>query len=85
MLAELPPIGYVCSVSQRGRFRRLHFIGSCWRQPGIHYLQWESLDDEKPDFSKVDARCSECFPDDKAPALPSDNEDGSSSSSSSSS
>ena len=55
------PTAYLCSVSQRGRFRRLHYAGACWRKPGVHFLEWEDLGLD-PDLSKVDARCSDCFP-----------------------
>ena len=55
------PTAYLCSVSQRGRFRRLHYAGACWRRPGIHFLAWEDLGLE-PDLTHIDARCSDCFP-----------------------
>ena len=46
----------------RGRFRRLHYAGACWRLPGVHFLNWEDLGSEEPDLSRIDARCSQCFP-----------------------
>ena len=89
---EVPlPTGYLCSVSQRGRFRRLHHAGFCWRVPGLHFREWEDLGSEEPDLDRcrINARCSDCFP----AALPElreaekkeQEEDGSDSSSSSSS
>ena len=87
------PTGFLCSISQRGRFRRLHFAGFCWRIPGVHFLNWEDLGQDEPDLiaCKIDARCSECFPADKAEAREREKEeaedemddDGSSSTSSS--
>ena len=47
-LVEPPPAAYLCSISQRGRFRRLHFAGSCWRVPGTHFLHWEDLGSGEP-------------------------------------
>ena len=62
-----PPTGFLCSISQRGRFRRLHFAGFCWRVPGVHFMQWEDLGQEEPDLAacKINARCSDCFPADR--------------------
>ena len=56
---DLLPTAYLCSVSQHGRFRRLHYAGACFRLPGIHFLHWEDLGSEEPDLSKIDARCSD--------------------------
>ena len=38
-----PPLGdgYVVSISHKGRFRRLHWSGGCWRIPGVHYHNFE--------------------------------------------
>ncbi len=54
----------LCSVSQRGRFRRLHDAGFCFRVPGLHFLRWEDLGPDVPDFvaARIDARCADCFP-----------------------
>ena len=60
--ARPAPKGYIASISKRGRFRRLHYAGFCWRVPGLHYLEWEDLGDTDPDLSRIDARCSDCFP-----------------------
>ena len=89
---EVPmPVGYLCSVTQHGRFRRLHHAGFCWRLPGVHFREWEDLGCEEPNLDKcrVNARCSDCFPA-AAPELQAaekeeQEEDGSGSSSSSSS
>ena len=62
---EVPlPKGYLCSVSQRGRFRRLRHAGFCWRIPGIHFRLWEDLGSGDPDLVKcrIDARCADCLP-----------------------
>ena len=62
------PTGFLCSVSQRGRFRRLHYAGFCWRTPGVHFHEWEDLGPDEPDFATagINARCSDCFPEAKA-------------------
>ena len=88
------PVGFLCSVSKRGRFRRLHHAGFCHRVPGVHFLRWEDLGSGEPDFvrARIDARCADCFPAEapaqrsvEAEAEQDDDEEGSGSSSSSSS
>lgn len=39
--ANQVPIGYEVSILFRGAFHRLHFAVSCWRIPGVHYLEYE--------------------------------------------
>ena len=62
--AREEPAGYIVAISQRGRFRRLHFAGTCWRIPGLHYHKFEDYGDTVP--TAVHARCSDCFPSDSA-------------------
>ena len=84
-----PPLGdgYVVSISHKGRFRRLHWSGGCWRIPGVHYHNFEWCGAVRPE--NVNGRCKDCFPQD-APADREEEEkeaetsDGSASSSSSS-
>ena len=56
--------GYVVSISARGTFRRLHFAGSCWRVPGLHYLNYEVWGEDVP--TDCHARCRDCFPAEEA-------------------
>ena len=89
--APVPP-GYVVSITKGGRFRRLHYLGGCHRRPGQHFKEWTAYGLELPPLAQVDARCSDCFPGDKAklqkkseaPVEGSDSDSASSSSSSSS-
>ena len=39
---EAPKTGFVVSLTRRGRFRTLHFIGACHRVPGEHYREFIS-------------------------------------------
>ena len=37
-----PPMGpYVVSISRRAQARCLHYIGKCWRKPGVDYVLFE--------------------------------------------
>ena len=62
----LVPPGYVVSITKGGRFRRLHYLGGCHRRPGQHFKEWTAYGLELPPLAQVDARCSDCFPGDKA-------------------
>jgi len=56
----LPDTGYVVSLS-RSDWRRLHRIGGCARHPGVHYLRYELLGDEKPKPEEYDDFCRQCW------------------------
>ena len=57
-----PKVGsFIIVKSDKGRMRRLHFLGACHRRPGEHYFDYAMYDD-LPDASLIDARCRQCFP-----------------------
>ena len=56
------PQGFVISITRGGRMRRAHFLGGCFRIPGIHYKRFESLGQRAPEPHEVTHRCLDCFP-----------------------
>ena len=56
------PSGFVISISMRGRCRRLHFAGGCFRVAGEHYKRFESFGQECPPETHYTHRCKDCFP-----------------------
>ena len=64
-LAKAAPRGFIIAVTQRGRLRRVHYGGGCFRKPGEHYLDWEELGERAPDPHEFNARCLHCFPQDR--------------------
>ena len=59
------PHGFVVVRTDKGRMRRLHFVGSCYRVPDEHYRDYTVWGDQLPDSSEIDARCKQCFKEDK--------------------
>ena len=60
---ELPkPEGFIVALTRGGKFRRLHFAGGCFRQPGVHYRNFVDLGQAQPELGAIDARCKDCFP-----------------------
>ena len=59
---KAPTEGFVVSHAKGSRVRRLHFMGGCWRIPGVHYHRYVSYGQEMPPPSAMNARCRECFP-----------------------
>jgi len=55
-----PTSGFVVSLS-RSDWRRLHRIGGCARLPGVHYLRFELLGDDKPGPEAYDDYCRQCW------------------------
>ena len=55
--AKAAPRGFIIAVTQRGRLRRVHYGGGCFRKPGEHYLEWEELGDRAPEAHEFNARC----------------------------
>ena len=55
-----PNEGYVVSISPAG-FRRLHYLGACYRVPGLHYLQFEILGPDLPDVAAYHDFCHQCW------------------------
>ena len=64
--AKPRPMGFVVSKTRRGRFRRLHFVGGCWRVPGEHYQEFDDFGQTCPAPGEFHARCADCFPVGKA-------------------
>ena len=64
LLTAVPPppptSGFVIVRTDKGRMRRLHFIGACHRRPGEHYSDF-SVYDQLPPADMVDAKCKQCF------------------------
>ena len=58
---EPPPFGFVVSITRRGLHRKLHFWGSCYRLPGVHYTDFYVHGELMPSELDVDSRCGTCF------------------------
>ena len=55
------PQGFVVPIPRRGRHRKLHHIGSCFRRPGVDYINFEVYGDKVPDEAEIDSQCKDCF------------------------
>ena len=55
-----PPAGFVVSKTS-SKLRRLHFVGSCSRVPGIHYHCFETWGQTCPPNAEYDLKCINCF------------------------
>eukprot|EP00435_Cladocopium_sp_Y103_P022295 s1532_g5.t1 len=53
---------YVVSVVGKSKTRTLHRVGDCFRQPGVHYRDFECFGDEVPGPSHYHRSCKSCFP-----------------------
>ena len=53
--------GYAVSISGCQRIRRLHFMGACFRVPGLDYLDFEILGDSIPNSDLYDVYCGQCW------------------------
>ena len=62
------PTGFVISVTQGGRARRLQYAGFCFRVPGEHYRKFEGCGDVEPELHRFNLRCLDCFPAVSAPS-----------------
>ena len=72
-LAEEPdevPHGFVVSIRKDDLHRKLHFLGSCFRKPGVHYRHFRILGDIMPSELDVDSKCAQCFPGERVPSDP---------------
>ncbi len=49
------------SIRARSGFRVLHRVGSCYRRPGLDYLEYESHGGSLPAAHRFDAACKLCF------------------------
>ena len=59
--SEAAPHGFVVAEVS-AKMRRLHFVGECFRAPGMHYRSFRSFVDECPPMEAFDRRCKDCFP-----------------------
>jgi hypothetical protein len=75
--------GYVVSVTGRRQWRRLHYVGRCWRIPGRDYRHAILHGELAPDAASYDAVCRACWKDGAVPEV-GDGTEGSGTSSSSS-
>ena len=75
------PAGFVVSKTS-SKLRRLHFVGSCSRVPGIHYHCFDTWGQTCPPEAEYDLKCINCFGR-PVPALEEDSSEDSGSSSSS--
>ena len=55
--------GYVVCITNKTSTRMLHWVGACWRVPGISYRTFEWLGREIPDPSSYNAICKDCWKD----------------------
>eukprot|EP00435_Cladocopium_sp_Y103_P012665 s652_g3.t1 len=53
---------YVVSLVGKSRTKTLHRVWDCFRQPGVHYRDFESYGDEVPSPDKYHRSCKTCFP-----------------------
>ena len=55
------PEGYVVSVTGAAKLRRLHFVGRCWRLPGVHYTNYIAFGLAPPPPAAYAAVCRSCW------------------------
>lgn len=53
---------YVVSIVGRSGLRTLHRAGECYREPGVHYSNFEVLGDSAPGTEAYHKACKVCFP-----------------------
>ncbi len=55
--------GFIVSTSTKHKLRRLHFLGKCFRLPGVHYQESEFLGPELPGEGLYDDLWRQCWED----------------------
>ena len=71
LAAPVPePHGFIVSVTRGGRHRKLHHLGSCWRQPGVHFRVYEAWGSIMPPEAEIQSKCLDCFGTQRVPAEP---------------
>ena len=60
--APSAPEGFVISLTMKGRCRRLHFAGGCFRVAGVNFKLYEDWGQECPPEARFTHRCKDCFP-----------------------
>ncbi len=53
--------GYCISVTAKTNRRRLHYVGRCYRVPGVDYAQFEWWGQDLPNADAYDAVCRQCW------------------------
>ena len=53
--------GYVVSITGKRTWRRLHYIGRCWRRPGKDYASFQTFGEDAPPAAAYDAVCRDCW------------------------
>lgn len=59
---QKPPQGFIISLSEGVRLRRLHFAGGCWRIPGEHCRRYDDRGQEAPQPHEFTHMCSSVSP-----------------------
>ncbi len=59
--------GHVISISIKTKIRTLHFLGSCFRIPGVHYRHYEVVGNRIPEQHEYESRCRACWKEGKLP------------------
>lgn len=59
---EPPKAGYVITYTFKRRLRRLHYLGRCYRRPGVDYFDYESYGEVLPTADCYDKTCMQCWP-----------------------
>ncbi len=54
--------GYVVSVVGRGKWRCLHYLGLCYRVPGVDYFDFQQYGQVAPGAELYDKFCRQCWP-----------------------
>jgi hypothetical protein len=67
---NIPKGSWVVSRERSGRTKTLHCVGSCWRQPGVHFQWFEELTAAQAEHGLKEKRygrlCKDCFRDKQA-------------------
>jgi hypothetical protein len=53
--------GYVVTVSASRRRRCLHWVGNCYRKPGVHYIEYEVYGRSPERTVEYTTHCRDCF------------------------
>ncbi len=53
--------GYCISITSKTRRRRLHYVGKCYRVPGVDYAEYEWWGAELPGEHQYHAICQQCW------------------------
>ena len=59
---ELPKSGYVVTFMFERRLRRLHYVGRCYRKPGVDYFDYDSYGELLLAADQYDKTCVQCWP-----------------------